>query len=213
MCGVVWEGSLTLVWDVEVGGGGCDPHYTRGCPPWEGFKAPYGRITDWDISTRQSELAETEMRNEMLSDLWQVVCHLSGETVLPLCNSGTTCSRIKLTKHWAPCRDLSLSLSLSADLNSAMTQMSSEAPLEPSEGSLRTELEKQVTSMLRDRRRLTGQTDDTRHSRHVTIVKTNVLRPLSPQCQSSPGRSPHTVVGTIILLSKYSSLTSEPAGL
>ena len=43
----------------------------------------------------------------------------------------------------------SLTLSLFADLNSAMTQMSSEVPLEPSEGSLRTELEKQVTSMLR----------------------------------------------------------------
>ena len=45
-------------------------------------------------------------------------------------------------------RSLTLSLSLSADLNSAMTQMSSEVPLEPSEGSRRTELEKQVTSML-----------------------------------------------------------------
>ena len=43
---------------------------------------------------------------------------------------------------------LARSLSLSADLNSAMTQMSSEVPLEPSKGSLRTELEKQVTSML-----------------------------------------------------------------
>ena len=30
-----------------------------------------------------------------------------------------------------------------------MTQMSSEVPLEPSKGSRRTELEKQVTSMLR----------------------------------------------------------------
>ena len=212
MCGVVWEGSLTLVWDVEVGGGGCDPHYTRRCPPWEGFKAPYGRITDWDISTRQSELAETEMRNEMLSDLWQVVCHLSGETELPLCNSGTTCSRIKLTKHWAPWRDLSLSLSL---LTWTVRWHKCPARLHwsPARGASGRSWRSRWRPCWGDRRRLTGQTDDTRHSRHVTIVKTNVLRPLSPQCQSSPGRSPHTVVGTIILLSKYSSLTSGPAGL